>query len=440
MSSLQVARVGSEKSCGGGRRSAGHVAMSETPNPRHERLLLDLRIRRALLWLIRLTVAGAFIALTIYLRPVISLVLTVASPFMMALIVAYIFNPVVRALQYRFSVGRVGGVLITYALIVTVTAGTFAVVIPLLYSQMRAAAGFVISNVPGIVDTTLGALQGLVSPEDAQQIREAIDQHLDLSQFAGTAGTAVRAAAQQTATTALNIGQFIVSAVLVAIGLIVFTVFVIVITFYMLLDFTRIGYMVRVALPTAHRRRFMEIWAKVDKALGGLIRGQLTVCVILTVLYSITLFLFGMKQYAFLVAFMAGFGNLIPYLGPTLGAVPTAAWVLVTDVYGTGTEKLLALGVIAIFTAIIQGLDGFVFQPRIVGSNAELHPLLIIFALFIGAQFGIGGVIMAAPTACVARVLIKELWWDRRLAAVRASQGEADIGDPLDDPDGDSRA
>ena len=51
-------------------------------------------------------------------------------------------------------------------------------------------------------------------------------------------------------------------------------------------------------------------------------------------------------------------------------------------------------------------------QPRIVGKSANLHPLVVLLALLIGARFGIGGMIVAVPVACIARVLLKELWWD----------------------------
>jgi predicted PurR-regulated permease PerM len=62
--------------------------------------------------------------------------------------------------------------------------------------------------------------------------------------------------------------------------------------------------------------------------------------------------------------------------------------------------------------ALIQAIDGVVIQPKIVGKNANLHPLAVLLALLIGARFGVGGMIVAVPVACIVRVLIKELWWD----------------------------
>jgi len=80
--------------------------------------------------------------------------------------------------------------------------------------------------------------------------------------------------------------------------------------------------------------------------------------------------------------------------------------------------------VVALF-ALIQALDGFVFQPRIVGKSSNLHPLLVMLALLIGAQFGLGAMIVAVPIACVGQVLFKELVWTpycRRKHTARAEQ------------------
>ena len=64
--------------------------------------------------------------------------------------------------------------------------------------------------------------------------------------------------------------------------------------------------------------------------------------------------------------------------------------------------------------ALIQMIDGFVFQPFIVGKQASLHPLAVMLALLVGAQAGIGGMIVAVPVACVVKVLWVNLYWSKR--------------------------
>jgi predicted PurR-regulated permease PerM len=127
----------------------------------------------------------------------------------------------------------------------------------------------------------------------------------------------------------------------------------------------------------------------------------------------------GMKQYALLIGFVAGAANFIPYLGPLMGEIPAILYVLLSNNYEGPKEKLLYTGLVIGLFALIQTLDGFVFQPKIVGKSAQLHPVVVILALVVGGQFGIMGMIVAVPTACILRVLIKEFYWDQRMASTR---------------------
>jgi predicted PurR-regulated permease PerM len=84
---------------------------------------------------------------------------------------------------------------------------------------------------------------------------------------------------------------------------------------------------------------------------------------------------------------------------------------------------------VAVLFIVIQSLEGYVFQPNIVGKSSQLHPLAMMLALIAGAQFGIGGMIIAVPIACIVRVLLKEFWWDPLLAKRQAAkQGESSAG------------
>jgi predicted PurR-regulated permease PerM len=85
---------------------------------------------------------------------------------------------------------------------------------------------------------------------------------------------------------------------------------------------------------------------------------------------------------------------------------------------------------VLVLSVVIQSLDGFFFQPRIVGPSAELHPVAVILALLVGAQFGLGGMILAVPLMVVARVLIKEFWWDSRVAEEAAEKALPDESPP----------
>jgi predicted PurR-regulated permease PerM len=84
---------------------------------------------------------------------------------------------------------------------------------------------------------------------------------------------------------------------------------------------------------------------------------------------------------------------------------------LLSSSHETWSERFVFSGLVVGLSASIQVLDGFVFQPRIVGKYSNLHPLLVILALTVGASFGLVGMIVALPTMCICRVLFLELCW-----------------------------
>lgn len=374
---------------------------------------LDVKIRKALLILLYLTIFIVVGYILNYLKPLIEFSLTILSPFIIALIVAYMFNPIVAFLQSRFRLGRIAGVILAYAFILLITAGFFSILLPVLYTQAKAGIINIIQNLPGATEKVTSWLSLKVNGEELEQAKSFLSQHLNLQSLSGTAGDAVRHVADQAASTTALITKAVATSIAVVIGFFALVVFVVMICFYFLLDYHRFEYIVRVLLPDDKESRVFAIWSKIDKALGGFLRGQLIVCVVVGTLYTIALLAMGMKQYAVLIGFLAGFGNLIPYLGPVAGGLPAAIWVLFGTTYGTGEEKLIGIGLILGLSVLVQSIDGFFLQPRIVGKSAELHPLLVILALLIGSQFGLGGMIVAVPLAVVVRVLIKELWWDK---------------------------
>jgi predicted PurR-regulated permease PerM len=73
--------------------------------------------------------------------------------------------------------------------------------------------------------------------------------------------------------------------------------------------------------------------------------------------------------------------------------------------------KLFTFAGVLILFSLIQAIEGFVLQPKIIGKSAGLHPLVVILSLIIGSQFGIGGLIIALPIASVIRVLVRKFYW-----------------------------
>jgi predicted PurR-regulated permease PerM len=144
-------------------------------------------------------------------------------------------------------------------------------------------------------------------------------------------------------------------------------------------------------------------------------------------LFVISFFGFpSLRSYCILIGAAAAIGGFIPYLGSIIGVTPGILIVLFTGEVSWGTKILGMASVLGVF-ALINAVEGFVLQPKIVGKGAGLHPLIVMLALIAGAQFGIGAMIIAVPVACIIRVLVRELYWlpiEQREAALVENAGQ----------------
>jgi predicted PurR-regulated permease PerM len=229
-----------------------------------------------------------------------------------------------------------------------------------------------------------------------------------------------------------EVAKGIFSGVGSVIGFFSFLIFIGIINFYFILDWEKIGPLVRKMIPPHYRQTMFDVLGKIDIAVGGFLRGQLTVSAIVGTLFAIGLFSIGffgfpaLRNYCILIGAAAGIGGFIPYLGPIVGVTPAIMIVLLTGGISWGTKIVTLIAVFGLFS-LIQAIEGFVLQPKIVGKGAGLHPLVVMLALIVGAQFGLGGMIVAVPVACIVRVLIREFYWlpiERREAVMIEETGK----------------
>lgn len=174
-----------------------------------------------------------------------------------------------------------------------------------------------------------------------------------------------------------------------------------VMTFYFLREFDNMNKGVISLVPVRYLPSFMEIMREIDSVLGNFLRGQLTVALILAALYIIGLSIAGVPM-AYVIGFIAGLANMVPYLGLIVGLLPAIIFTLVEhqSIYSV-------LGVLAVF-AIAHAIEGTLISPRIIGDRVRLHPLVIMSAVIIGGSlFGFAGLVIAVPITAVLMVLLR---------------------------------
>lgn len=183
-------------------------------------------------------------------------------------------------------------------------------------------------------------------------------------------------------------------------GSLYLVVLVLMLTAFIVIDRRNIAAFFASLPPPEARTAYLTFMRYVDRGLGGVIRGQLLICVVNGVLTWVGLWLLSIK-YATLLGFVAGVFSLIPVFGTIASSVPI---VLVALAGGGVHAALLALA----WIAFIHVLEANILNPLIMGSSAEMHPVVIVFALLAGEHaFGVWGALLAVPTASLLQSAFK---------------------------------
>lgn len=185
-------------------------------------------------------------------------------------------------------------------------------------------------------------------------------------------------------------------------------ILILVLSVYLLMDGARVGRWLRTGTPRRYRPRITSFLNTFQRVVGGYIRGQLLLSVLIGVLVGGGMAVLQVP-YALLLGLMAFVLEFIPILGTLVSGV---VCVLVALTNGW----LLALIVLAYFV-VVHVIEGDVVGPRIVGRAVGLHPVVSIVALIAGAElFGLWGALFAAPVAGVAQAVIVDFWHEWRMA------------------------
>lgn len=175
-----------------------------------------------------------------------------------------------------------------------------------------------------------------------------------------------------------------------------------VVSMYMLGEAERLKRFFVGMLPPRNRAHAVDIIAELDSTVGGWIRGQIIVAIVVGVLVTVMLVILHVP-YAGLIGTFAGVIDIIPYLGAFAGAVPGVVLAVVSNGIFNGVEVTVGF-------VIINQLEGHLLSPRIISRTVGVTPLTVIFALIIGGElFGLPGLIIAVPVAGILRVMIRNI-------------------------------
>ena len=305
-------------------------------------------------------------------------------PFVAGIALAYVYAPLADRME-RFGMNRTLAALLIVGIFVMVLIALTLLLVPMLLQQGSA----LISNIPGyvkrvkelIVDPNFPWLNWLGSGDPNKAVSDVVGQVASwLLGFVYSLWTG---------------GKALVSFASV---LIVMPV----VTFYLVRDWHRMIERVDGWVPVRQRETVRQLAREVDAAIGGFLRGQVGVCLVLGCYYAIALMLVGL-DFALLIGLTAGVITFVPYIGSMTGLM-IAASVAIAQFWPDW--KRIAV-VVAIFL-IGQFVEGNIVTPKFVGERVGLHPVWMIFAMFAFAYlFGFVGLLLAVPLAAAIAVLLR---------------------------------
>jgi predicted PurR-regulated permease PerM len=344
--------------------------------------------------------------------------LAVLTPFIIALVVAYLLHPVVCWIESNVmyskrlmklengnqdkhrKLKRTLSVLLTYVLVI-------GIIVVLLYSTYAMIGGQISRQID--FNTIIDSISSY--SERYNQIFEQLKIELENSglsdnvkqQFIKTAedvNELLGSALSKTFNQIRNLGSNIVN---IALGLIV--------AFYILKDlqyFKKLYFdSTKVLIKERKNQTLSNLMTDINSIMSSFIRGQLLDALIVGILSSIGLSIISL-DFAVLIGMTAGIANIIPYFGPIIGSVPA---VIVGLLSGSPIKALLAV----IVLVVVQQIDGTLIAPKVVGDSVGLHPVFVMLSILIGgAYFGLLGMLIAVPTAAIIKMFLLRWFEDKK--------------------------
>lgn len=312
---------------------------------------------------------------------------SLATLFIIAMILSYILDPIVSLLE-RSGLNRTIGIVLTLSLLIFLISLFFTSVIPILTKQFeQLTANLTVENLsPAIEQLELTLRDRITFLEEGflnTGIENFLSSVLQFDQLQGTLGNVI------------SLFTNIFSALLI----VPFA------TFFFLKDGLRMRRHTLELIPNNYFETALTIIHKIEHRLSIYLKSVLAQSVMVGTLSYILLSLAGLNN-ALTMAIAIGLGNTIPYFGPILGYVLSS----MVAVIETGNIELVDNVLLAVF--IVQMADNLIFQPFLFSRSADMHPVSILFLILIGAEVaGVIGMLIAIPVATSLKIMYSQIKW-----------------------------
>lgn len=349
-----------------------------------------------------------FTKVSFLLKPIGSFIEIILLPMLLTGLLYYLLNPIVDWLE-KYKITRTAAISVLFVLIGMLLVWGLAVVIPSIQGQVVSFA----QNLPSNIQKIESQVTTLLENEQFEQFRPTALEMLN------KVNDQIVSYAQKFSSSAVNWASSLISTasqIIVAILIMPF------ILFYLLRDGQHLNRHVTQYLPTKWRSSVSKVLTDVNAQLSNYVRGQVTVAIIVALMFSVMFSIIGLS-YPITLGVMAGFLNLIPYLGSFLAMIPAV-------VLGLIAGPVMLVKVLIVFM-LEQTIEGRFVTPLIIGSSLSIHPITILFVLLTAGQmYGVLGVLLGIPIYASIKVVVKAAFnWYREYSGLYVEEGEQTVRD-----------
>jgi|DEB0MinimDraft_10_1074344.scaffolds.fasta_scaffold32241_2 predicted PurR-regulated permease PerM len=303
---------------------------------------------------------------------------SILSPFIFSAIIAYLFNPIIKNLEFKKIPRSISSFLIIILFFAILTV-IFTNLLPILFQQLVQF----LKQLPLYVDNLLIVFSDFVGLSSKEEL---VSQN-NLSQLLSFSD---------------NIFGNIANSTNMAIDVVAAIAITPIISFYFLKDWNKVIKFIDGYLPSKYKKNIKKIIIEIDEIISKYLHGQLSVCLILGLIYAISLHHLELN-YGFLIGFVTGILVFIPYVGMLIGVV--ASYIIALFQWGFSPYYF---ALIALIFIVGQVAESNYFTPKLVGGQIGIHPIWIIFGLFaFGILFGFVGLLLAIPFTAISKILLQ---------------------------------
>lgn len=328
----------------------------------------------------------------------IGLVWDALTPFVIGFVIAYLVNQPCKSISKLFEKSKVGffkkhskglGVLVVYSVLLIIITVVLRMILPALYNNIVD----LFSNMPYYIQNALKFVENLQQQTDIRlinfqtlSVENAVNyfiKEVDINQFAKYAEGIISATSG------------------------IMDVFIaIIVSVYMSLDKERIAKNIKrvisILFPEKISKNLFEYISKINNIFSKYIYCKVIEAVIIMILSTIILNLFGVK-YALILGIMTGFLNFIPYFGSIISTVLT----IVITIFSTGIAQAFWAGISLL---VLEQVDGNFIGPKIIGDVLDMRPIWVIFSVTLGGGlFGFFGMLLSTPVVMVIQMILRDI-------------------------------